>query len=431
LRPGVQAGLDRLREVLGKAGHAEALDRLNGLSKMDDVLRDQPALVPVLLTMAWGVRSTPAFAPLFMGLDERAVVDRRDAPILPCELSLDQVQRALLLGAARFACERREKAWCVKRARQEKDRQRMERQTQGRGLHKRLMAPLKTMLDGDEDMPPGRFRTEYPGYGLYEVLKPVLTEGWQFAFVELYARFTTPQARAVAALIPQMKTRERVQWLLAMSADDVAVIRTICRDYATMTLGLDEAAENSPSAGEDSRDPRQIGQRVSGVETKAFETVMVAYPAAVDTMRTMGLGTMAVIRRLAPVFGADIWAVMGDEEALNNARTVPDHLLSILGPVSRYIPPEVSQILTSIRDQTLACDLMSLARETFDDESLGTYLGDPDRRSLWNALPQKFNNAYRYQRDASADDGVRNLDDLRTVAGALFRSLERGPAGTV
>jgi|GEM_PF-1071041 len=428
-RPAMQMGFDRLRVLLEKAGRSDILKRLESLGTVDDVLREQPTLVPTLLALAWEMRSQPGFAPLFRGTDQRTIVSHPDTPIFPCGLSFTEVQRVHLLGATRLACERLERAWCQRRAQQERDRVRRERQQQARSsLQTRLMGSLKTMLDGDGEVSPSQFRTEYPGHGVYQSLKAELQDPWQFQMLDLYARMSSAQARMVNHLIRHLTTREALERVVRMDAEDLALVRTVCRAHAKMILTLqlspDPLWQMTP---EEQADARIAAERVDMLENATFDALILKQPAAVEAIVTLGLRNASeVIRRLTPVFGDDMWTIMEDEQALNNARSMPNHLLTVLGPVSRHVPPGISEILNCIRDRALARDLLGLARETFPDDTLGAYLADPDRKPIWNSLPAKFNNAYRYQRDAESGSGLRNLEDLTTVARALFHSLEIG-----
>lgn len=429
LRPRVQAGFERLLSMLQKAKRTDVLKTIGDLRRVDDVLRDRPAQVPILLELAWQLRDTPDFQGFFQRADGKGPVTERGQLIAPCERTYDQIIRAHLHGAARMVFERRERSWIERRARAERAQQRERRKKEPRGgLQSKLMAPIKGMLEGEADIDPDQFRPEYPGYGLYAVLKPSLRASWQFGFLETYARLGTPQARAFGHLLDRVKSPELLETLVNLSTDDVGLIRTVCRVFieARHKIKLDKSPSWQLSA-ETRQENEAAEKRISELEGDVVESLILEHPAAIGMIQHLGINVGPdVVRRLTPIFGNEIWSVMEDAQELENARSVPDHLLPILGSVSRYAAPDISTILGQIQDRALAKDLMTMARQAFPDEELARYLGDLERRPIWNTLPTKFNNTYRYQRDAQSGGNLRNEDDLRTVSKGIFQSLRLG-----
>lgn len=429
LRPTVQAAFDRLLAVLQKAGRADVLKPLDGRERVDDILRECPGEVPTLLELAWQLRETSDFRGFFRRSGGETTVQARNQAIDPCALTYDQIVRAHLYGAARLVFERRERAWAQKRAQREKvRRQRRKEQEQARGnLQSRLMAPLKTMLESEQDIDPEQFRSQYPGHGLYLILKPYLQEPWQFRFVETYARLGSAQARALGHLITRIRDPDVLDTVVGLSIDDIGLVRTVCRAFGEIRLNLDlPVGPRWQLSAADLKTRTESEDRLSVIESITFDVVLLEHTAALDTILSLGMEGRSVVRRLTPIFADDLWSVMESPAQIENTRRVPDHLLPVLGPLSRYCPPETSVILGHIRDHALARDLMAFARETFSDEELVRYLADPDRRPIWNTLPAKFNNAYRYQRDAVSGGSLHNSDDLRTVSSAIFQSLRLG-----
>lgn len=431
LRPAVQTGFDRLLTILHKAGRREFTDPLDGLSRVDDVLRTQPKIVPRLFDLGWELRTTPEFRELFLGPDQDQPVTQRDQPIAPCGLSYDQIMRAHLFGSARLVFEHRERRWAERRARRELDRRREQRaeEAKRRGLQGRLVGSMRTLLDGGESEQPDPepHRASYPGHGLYLVLKPHLRETWQFDFLDLYARLGTAQARTLGHLISRVHSRRRIESFIGLSEDDIALVRTTCRAFAEARLHL--KLDHGPRwqmSRQDQKAQSEAETQVATIESIVFDTLLLDHFAAVEAIRELKARAPQVVKRLTPVFGDDLWSVMDHPQALENARHVPDHLLPILGPLSQHCPPDISTILGQIRDRALARDLMGIARETLPDEVLSRYLADPERKPIWNSIPTKFNNAFPYQRDAMSGGSLNNIDSLRTVATAIFHSLQLG-----
>ncbi len=431
LRPAVQAGYVRLLAILRKADRREFLEPINGLERVDDVLRASPAAVPRLLDLAWELRATPDFRPLFQAVGKNEPVARRDQAIAPCNLTYDQIMRAHLHGSARLMFEHRERRWAERRARKERARRRERRAEEAnrKGLHGRLVGSVRTILDGAEGEPldPEAFRASYPGHGLYAVLKPLLRESWQYGFLDLYARLGTAQARALGHLIGRVQSRHRIEAFIDLSLDDIGLLRTVCRTFGETRLGLHlEQGPRWQMSAQAVEAQAEAETQLATVESIVFDSLLIDHMAAVDAIRELQDQAPRVVRRLTPVFGDDLWSVMDEPDALENARRVPAHLLPVLGPLSRHCPPDISTILGQIRDRALARDLMEIAREALPEKELVRYLADPARKPIWNTIPAKFNNAFPYQRDAMRGGTLHNVDSLRTVTTAILHSLRLG-----
>ncbi|KAA5605501.1 hypothetical protein F1188_11445 [Roseospira marina] len=431
LRPAVQAVFDRLLTVLRKARRSEVLDLIGGAERVDDVLRNYPDHVPTFLELAWQLRAQPDFVVFFRASGSRGdgPVQDRSTPIAPCDLTFDQIGRSLLTGAARLVFERRERAWAERRAKQEAARRSKRREAGAKGpLSSRLISPLKTMFEGDHDLDPAHLRAHYPGHGLFAVLRPYLVEPWQFAFLEQYARLGTAQAKVLGHLIWRVRAPEMLETLISLDVEELSVIQAACRAFAETTLGVPpDQGPRWELKGKAARDRDRIEEQIAAEVSTTLDAIVLRHPGALDAIREMGLSARREVRRLTQVYGADIWMVFEQPDRLHNARNVPDHLLRVLGPLCHRVPPDVSAILGHIRDRTLARDLITLAREDLGDEVLAGYLADPVRKPIWNTLPAKFNNAYKYQPDATPGLGApNNRESLRLIGAGIFQSLRLG-----
>jgi hypothetical protein len=433
LRPTVQTTFERLRDTLRKAGRKEVLQAIGDLDRVDDVLRTYPAQVPTFLELAWQLRDQPDFVGFFHASDGSGPVTDRDTPISPCDLTFNQIVRAHLYGAARLVFERREREWAERRARKEASRRQKRRDQDARGsLSSRLMNPLKTMWEADSEVDPDQLRSLYPGHGLYAILKPYLRDPWQFAFIEHYARLSTAQARVLGHLIGYLRSLDMMETVVGLDVEELAVVRAACRAFAETHLHIkQDKGPRWEMSAEAAKERDEAEERIRVQESITFDTILVRHPGALDAIRTLGLDVRPVVRRLTPIYGEDVWSVLDSPVSLENARRVPDHLLGVLGRLSHLVPPDISAILGHIRDHALAQDLLTFAREDFSDNELANYLSDPSRKPIWNALPAKFNNNYKYQRDARSGMGtLHNNENLRTVSTAIFHSLRLGQVET-
>jgi hypothetical protein len=424
LREQVQIAYDLLRDLLGRAGYETLLAELEGLDSVNEVLRRRPESVPLLQRAAWELRHEKKFSALFRNQATGAVVEGRDEPIAPCGRTFAQVEQAHLYGAARLFFERLELDFAKRQAKAEAKAWRKERAEQKKkGLARRLVGGLKGLAAEAPRFDPDDYRTAYPGHGLYAVLKVHLNHDWQFHLIPAYARLGTRQAEALGDLIGYFTEARQVEMVAGLTAQDIGQARGFARAYAEATCGFSHGRRGD--GGTEDQMARLAALHKE--ERQAFDLLLTRYLDCLPPLRDAGPGAEATVRRLAPVFKEEVFALFKDPTALENAVNCPDLVIDIIGASARCCPPAVSRALGQIQDKALTRDLLVLAMETLSPEEIEVYLADPVRLPIWDALPGRFNNSYRYRADAPEDSTTaRNLDNLRMIAGGIFDSLRRG-----
>lgn len=428
LRERCQIGYDLLRSLLERAGQDALVKQLVGLEAVDDILRHRPEVIPTLLEAAWQLRTEKKFQDLFLGLESGELVENRDQPIAPCGRTFDEVIQAHLYGAARLFFDRLEKDWATAKAREAQAAYKRSEAKKRASLTGRLLGNLKELTSDPPSFTADEFRDEYPGHGLYEILKPYLTESWQFALIPLYARLQTRQADALGDLVTFFKTRRDLEVLVRLNAEDISQARGYARVYAEAVTGVSRRGRNAGPGRDD--DPVEYAAKMDLLareERRTFDLLLTRDVESLEALKAAGTGAEATVRRLAPVFGDETWGIFRNEKQLQNLVNCPDLLLRVLGRSARVIPPAISTILMQIQDKALLKDLLEMALEDLPRQDLETYLSDPERKPVWNALPAKFNNNYRYQADAPSDAGtLKNRENLGLVANGIFESLRNG-----
>lgn len=433
LRERCQEGFELLCGLLQRAGHRDLLARLGGHAMVDDVLRLNPESVPLLLEAAWELRGERRFRDLFRHQDTGQLVHERDDPIGPCGRTFNQVYQAHLYGAARLYFSRCEKEWALQYAKKEERAHHKAEAARRKSLGGRLMGALRDQVDAPPTFPYQNYRALYPGHGLYDALKPYLSHPWQFALIPHYARLRTRQVVALGDLISQFDTPERVNILADLDEGDIGVIRGAARAFAAAQLGIEPRPSHAarPRSAAEAEAETTKRAALQAEERRVFERLLTDHLECLPRIREAGSTVETTIRRLAPVFGEDLWALFGDERRLQNAINCPDLVLDIVGPVARAIPPEVSTILMSVHDKQLLKDILRLTVEAFPAEDLERYFADPARRPVWNSLPAKFNNNYHYEANAPNDAlTVKNHENLKTVCTGIFSALRSGKMET-
>lgn len=430
LREQVQQAYDLLRDLLGRAGYDRLLVQLEGLDTVNDVLRHRPESIPLLQKAAWELRREKRFSQLFLNAHTGEVVETKDEPIAPCGRTFAQVEQAHLYGSARLFFDRLELDFARRRAREEKQAWRKEQtRKKNSGLTGRLVHGLKGLASDEPTFPPDDYRADYPGFGLYEVLKPRLTQDWQFALIPVYARLQTRQADALDELLTFFTKPEELEQIVSLSSEDIAQARGFARAYAEAVHGISIHGRARGRRDDDAEADAARRDAARQEERRLFDLLLTEYVGALGPLREAGAGAETTVRRLAPIFREEIFALFQDAQALENAVNCPDFVLKIIGTAARSCPPRVGQALNQIQDKAITRDLMTMAVENLSPEELEEYMSDPKRLPVWNGLPAKFNNNYRYQADAPSDSStLRNRENLQMVADGIFDSLRTGRA---
>lgn len=422
-----QLGYNLLRQLLGRSDRSDLLKQLDGLNDIDDVLRFQPAYIPLLLNAAWELRGEAKFADLFVNAVTGQPVEARDEPIAPCGRTFNEVMQSHLYGAARLYFLRLEQDWAAARAREEQRRWKQQQAKKRATLGGRLSVGLKELTTKPKVFTPEDFRADYEGFGLYEAIKPYLEHEWQFRLVPLYARLSTRQAQAYDELIQFFRTPKEMETALMVRSEDVSMARGYSRAHAEALQGIQPSTNRRPPPDED---PAEAAARRSAAlkdERRVFDLLLTRNLDCLEVLKAMGAGADGALRRLTTIFRDDVWSVVRNETYLRNALNCPDNIVAVLGPSCRAMPPEIATILGQIQNRILTRDLLTLAKERFPAKDLETYLSDPDRKPIWNQLPAKFNNNYNYQPDAPTDSGnAKNRDNLSMVCEGIFSSLKSG-----
>jgi hypothetical protein len=434
LREQCQQGFDTLRVLLTRAGHGALLEPIKDIEAVDDVLRRHPEVVPPMLTAAWELREEKLFADLFRHKETGELVSDRDQPIAPCGRTYNEVIQAHLYGAARLYLERLEKRWARSRARQAEVEYREVREQERSTLGGRLLGSLKELTSDQPTFSGEQFRTEYPGYGMYERIKPLLNSVEQFRLIPLYGKLQTRQVDALGDLLGYFTNERDLEALVRLNAEDIAQARGFARAFAEAKLGVSmNAGRMAANRSKGPTDPDQEAEEAAKraqlpkEERRMFDLLLTRYLDCLPALKEAGTGAETTIRRLTGIFGDDVFALFRDETELSNAINCPEFILKIIGVSARKLSQPVAQSLNQIQNKDITRDLLGLALETFPRADFEFHISDQSRRQIWNVLPAKFNNKYNYQADAPDDaPSLRNYENLTTVCEGIFECLRTG-----
>jgi hypothetical protein len=419
LKTRVQEGYRLLRALLEKAGHREMVERLSPWDNVDAVMVNGPELVPTLLSMAWELRHDGSFANLFRAADGSGIVEDKAQPLAPCGRSYVQIIQSHLLACVRLGIDRAERDWAVKEARRAQNRWRKQKEKEPKSLFKGLFKREK-----EPEFKPADFRRKFPGHGLYEVLRPHLKRQDQFLLARAYTQLSVAQAEVLGDLLEEFNKPEQILFLASLTEGDISVLRGCAHIYAQWKV-IPPKPKKRPNQDAEPV-TAEMEEQVEEEEARVFRDLLANHHEAVDKLKEMGPTAEKLIHTVAPIFQDDLWDVFADEAALLNVINTPEHLVRALGPFCRHVPPGLSQIFLQMNDQEIIKDILRFCRETFTEKDFAFYLSDASRLAVWGGLPKKFNNNFKYQRDAMKSNLIRNEEDLRTVSGGIFESLRQG-----
>jgi hypothetical protein len=435
LREQCQKGFDTLCVLLNRAGHGAILEPIKDIKDVDEVLRKHPEVVPTMLTAAWELRGEKQFAELFRHAETGELVSERDQPIAPCGRTYNEVVQAHLYGAARLYLEHLERRWARSRARQAEAEYHEEQKEKRSTLTGRLFGSIKELTSDAPNFTTDQYRPDYPGYGIYERIKPLLTSVDHFKLIPLYGKLQTRQVDALGDLLLYFTDRRDLEALTRLSAEDIAQAKGFSRIFAEAKLGvsMNPGRMATAKAKTKSADPEQEAAdaakraQLPKEERRMFDLLLTRYLDCLPALKSAGVGAETTLRRLTPVFGDDVFALFRSEQELSNAINCPEFILKIIGISARRLSQPVAQSLGQIQNKDITRDLLGLALETFPREDFEFHISDDSRRQIWTSLPAKFNNKYSYQADApDGSTNLRNYENLTTVCEGIFECLRTG-----
>lgn len=374
LRKQAQGWFDVLQRHICDIEGADAIASLiKGWKKPEDIMRANPALVPLVLDIIWHARKTAGFADLFRTVAGEVAEKSTDVLALS-QKCFDDIVVAHLLGTMRLTCERLQKEWIARE--QERRRNALnDIPVLGallRGLG--VLRPIKTEF----------LLADYPHKGLYEALKPFLTRRDQFALVEVLADMPTRTVTAIGPVIGAL--------------DSPALLRTITSlDKADLRIALEMAETFVDAAG------------VSSVPTKTSPVDPAASVAvALSDMLRPGTDFVTVaapnrqlakdaIIKFAPVMKKGSWAIFGDAESLRRIAECPAGVAQTLRELTVEMHQRVSMVLSEIAaDQAVTAFALKTLRAETDPVTFLAWIRGETYLLAWKQFVAQLN------RDAAA-----------------------------
>ena len=149
-------------------------------------------------------------------------------------------------------------------------------------------------------------------------------------------------------------------------------------------------------------------------------------PETLEKINSIKSANRDAIHSLYPPFEAELWDVLEDGQAVDNAINCPTHIALVLKKGVRHIPPEVSQALDELQNPDIARDLIKIGLDELGEDKLHGYFENEGCFSVWKGIAGKFNNQFNYQHDAKGDvKDLKNFEDLKGMASGIFDDLKK------
>ncbi len=409
-----QRGYSVLRKMITSHGSSEIGDDLKNRPMIEDIMRQKPELVGALLKSTWQLRSNENLAEFFKSaVTPEKVVDEQDESILPCDRTYESTVQAHLFGAARLYMRQKENDWVQQRVSRPENLGKDA--VGGFGNFFRKLVGMKPIVNENV------VRESYPSRGLYETLKPYLLHEDQFKYVKAYAGLSTKGAAIIGDIFENLRSSAALKIACTLSPDALLNARGCARAYAESEIFAAVLKEEKEVARKrtpkEMRRDSEIKSRIKQDTAVIFADILTNHVESLDFVERHKAGAEAVVRALAPLYQEETWSVLAEEGAVENVINCPPTVAKELGKDARYIDVQVSKYITQMHYPDIGRDIIAILRKNLDEDNFRRALQDEAAIKVWEAVPGKFNNQFKYQHDAKAGDKeIKNFKDLLSEA---------------
>ena len=406
---------------LEQAGADDVLDQMGRHKVIEDVMRFNPETVPRLLDTLWKLREQQTFVRYFRHTETGEAVKNDMEPISPCGRPWSDVKQSHLFATARVYLKKQEDDWAVEKFIDEHGEEALEKlRTGDHSTVEQVRSVFKKQPTPDD------YKEEYPGHGVYAALKPFLTSEAQFKLVPLFAKMTTKQVKSLEGILSQLTTEEALEKAASLEPDAIFTAMPLAQAYAEAELLHERRADMPKHPNEKEEFKRNIFDEARLHTDKVLINLIMERPETLAKINDLKSANRDAIHNLYPPFEAELWDVLEDAQAVDNAINCPTIIALVLKKGVKHIPPEVSQALDELQNNTIARDLIKIGLDDLGEEKLYGLLESEACFSVWKGIAGKFNNQFNYQHDAKGDQkDLKNFEDLKGMASGIFDDLKK------
>lgn len=423
-RQRAQEAYELLRGMIKEQGGADIADGLKDKPMVEDVMRLQPEMVGALLDSSWQLRSHDLLAPYFQSADDgETAVESRDQPIAPCGRTFESTIQAHLFGAARLYMKRQENEWVREKV--------SKPETLGKdavgGLGNAVRRLFGMNLKVNEEV----VRSTYPGFGLYETIKPFLLHSEQFRYVSEYANLSTKGAAIIGDIFEDLRSTAALKVACTISPDGLMNARACASAYAESEVYAAAADEDEGKDGgrkrhiNELRRDKELTAEIKTRTARVFAEILNDHVESIAFVERHKAGAEAVVRSLAPHFQEETWAVLAEEGAVENVINCPPTVAKLLGRDSRYVDVRLSVFIMQLQYPDIGRDIIKMLSKALEPDDFHKALQDDAAIKVWETVPGIFNNTFKYQHDAKgADKSIKNFKELLVEAAPVVKEIK-------
>lgn len=417
-----QRGYDRLIDVLRTDRVEDLVEQLTNFSCVEDLMRDVPTLVPVLLELAWNARQSDHLSEYFMGAESGVLSENRGEPLAPCGRSFNAVVNGHLIGAARLYFNGLEKCWAREESKKRADEYQAGRAKKRYNPFGLIADACKTLFNKHPAFPPSDLRSEYYGHALYPALKPFLLDPGQFQLIPYYALFNARQVKAIGPLLRGMHTPEG---LSAAAAYDARQLKELCGcalTFARTVLSFSDTSELYALPQKPNSILNEGAERDEVLAGEMLSSMVAEHRSSIPDLLNNLEYAEPVIKSCAASEGHAVWTLFSDSMALDNIALCPEEIVHGIGALAGAVSPVVSRALEGFDNLTIPRDFLLYAKSQLGEPMVRGWVSDDTCLPAWKSMSVKFNKEFSYNRDSKAST-CKNFSDLKDVSVELFQSF--------
>ena len=418
-----QRGYDRLIDLLRADGVEDLVEQLVSFSCVEDLMRDVPTLVPVLLELAWNARQSVHLSEYFMGAESGTLSESRDEPLAPCGRSFNAVVNGHLIGAVRLYFTGLEKRWAREESKKRVDAYQASRAKKRYNPFGLVADVCRTLFNKHPAFLPSDLRPEYHGYALYPALKPFLLDPDQFQLIPYYALFSAKQLKAIGSKLRGVHAPES---LSAVAVYDARQLKELCGCaliFARTVLSFSDTSELYARPQKPNSALNEGVERDEVLAGEILSSMVVEHRRSIPDLLNNLEYAEPVIKSCAASEGHAVWRLFSDSMALDNIALCPEEIVHGIGALAGAVNPVVSHALESFDNLSLPRDFLLHAKDQLGDPVVRGWISDDTCLPVWKSMAVKFNKDFSYNRDSEVST-CKNFSDLKSVSAELFQSFQ-------
>ncbi len=393
-----------LLDTLEAQGMTDMVKNLRSIGQVEGIMRKSPAMVGMLVSLAWKFREAPMLAGLFTNADG-TIVSHEYEPMGPCGRTFDDIRKSHLHGTARLFITRRPDG-----------------AKKGAKSGQNAKVSFFKKLAGLFSRKPSIAAAKVDVGALYQALKQHLHYQAQFELVPAYAAMPLRQVHLIGGLLPALQTTAAINNFTALAAGPTKALIKLATEFASVVLSQGQLRDSyvSSVAAFTVQTENGIEHAIAGF---ALNKLLTDYSDVIQTIVTDEDSALQLVRRLAPTMGFEMWQIFRQPEQAVNIRFCPEPIAQILGSSASMIHEAISSSLAAAKNLDAAGLILAEIVKDMGAEEFSRAAGSLDYVKTWDAFVANINRADAL--DSGADLTLPNtVNTLQSLASITLRDFE-------